>query len=190
MHGPHQQPEIQRGLNAGSRNGHHNTYLLSRLQSECEVLSAPALESCQYEVRYSQKERTKREKRMRWKGVKEMQKKLTYESCKITTRHGRGRLDWHWTIVRSMGTRKWKYRPWWKYRNEQVATPHRRYRYSQNHRSCRDGVTRRRKHGKEWDAAMSSELGIYSPRVSMSPWKHGKYIAGDFKVLRGGWPAL
>jgi len=54
MHGPHQQAEIQRGLNAGCRNGHHNSYLLSRLQSECEVLSAPALESGQYGVRCCQ----------------------------------------------------------------------------------------------------------------------------------------
>jgi len=78
-----------------------------------------------------------------------MQKKLTYE-----------RLVW--TIVRSMGTQKLKYRPGWKYRNEQVATPHRRYRYSQKHRSRRDGVEGRN-HGKEWDAAMSSELRIDSP---------------------------
>jgi len=38
-----------------------------------------------------------------------------------------------------------KHRPRWKYRNEQVATPHCRYRYANKHRSRTNGVTRRRK---------------------------------------------
>jgi len=55
------------------------------------------------------------------------------KNCKITTSQGRGRLD-----RRSIGTRRqcdrWVHEngnigPRWKYRNEQVATPHRRYRY-------------------------------------------------------------
>jgi len=77
MHGPHQQPEIQRGLNAGSRNGHHNTYLLSRLQSECEVLSAPALESCQYGVRCCQQRTSEGRERDEMKGS-ERNAKATY----------------------------------------------------------------------------------------------------------------
>jgi len=62
---------------------------------------------------------------------------------------GASAIDWHWTIVRSMGIRKLKNRPRWKYRNEQVATPHRRCWYANKHRSRTNGVTRRRKHGKE-----------------------------------------
>jgi len=37
---------------------------------------------------------------------------------------------------------------------------------------------------------MSSEVGIDSPRVSMSKWGHGKYRRGRFKLLRGGWPGV
>jgi len=107
MHGPHQQPEIQRGL---MQKAETNIIVLTccpgceaNAKSSPHTLSKVAnMESdAAYRGRVKGERGRKERQRMRRKGVKEMERKLTYETCKITTSQGRGRLD-----RRSIGTRR------------------------------------------------------------------------------------